>query len=191
MVLSAQALYIGSCTTTMLLVLLLKHMAAMLAVTTNYKSSSLDTEAVSTFAVLRERKFTVCPFCYSMSAHLHGPGTIYSPNSDIGFRFSDGVIFKSHSPKAMKRHSTGSRDIFRGAGMSPAARSSDIADVRQSTSVVELLLQYISREPPPDLTKVDFEPFMELAEGAEKYDVGLPVARQLCRSHMKYASWLD
>ncbi|TFK62874.1 hypothetical protein BDN72DRAFT_964285 [Pluteus cervinus] len=49
--------------------------------------------------------------------------------------------------------------------------SAEVVALSESAPVLELLLQYMYRQPPPDLSKVAFELLAGLAEAAEKYRV--------------------
>jgi len=47
----------------------------------------------------------------------------------------------------------------------------EVVPLTESSAVLELLLQYMYRQPQPDLKNVDFETLAGVAEAAEKYQV--------------------
>lgn len=61
----------------------------------------------------------------------------------------------------------------------------EIVDLTEKASTLELLFQYMYRQPQPDLTEVPFENLAALAEAAEKYRVF--AAMEVCKVHMKCA----
>jgi class 3 adenylate cyclase len=58
----------------------------------------------------------------------------------------------------------------------------EVVDLTEPSSVLELLLQYMYRQPQPDLTTVCFSDLKGLAEAAEKYQV-YP-AMEICKMMM-------
>lgn len=60
----------------------------------------------------------------------------------------------------------------------------EIVDLTETASTLELLFQYMYRQPQPDLTKVQFKDLAAVAEAAEKYCVF--AAMEVCKIHMKY-----
>ncbi|KAJ7744626.1 hypothetical protein B0H16DRAFT_1322138, partial [Mycena metata] len=91
-------------------------------------------------------------------------------DADITIASSDGVLFKLHR-KNLEFHSdifanaadTTPRDADSGAG--------DIMQLSESADVLDLLFQYMYRQPQPVLKDVQFEVCAGLAEAAEKYVV--------------------
>jgi hypothetical protein len=96
----------------------------------------------------------VCPVC--------------ATDSDITLQSSDGVLFKVHK-KNLEMHSEG----FAGADAiaKQSASDNEVVPLTESSAVLELLLQYMYRQPQPDLKNVDFETLAGVAEAAEKYQV--------------------
>jgi hypothetical protein len=62
---------------------------------------------------------------------------------------------------------------FAGADAISGASSSDheVVQLTETSAVLDLLLQYMYRQPQPDLKKADFETLAGVAEAAEKYQV--------------------
>ncbi|KZP08006.1 hypothetical protein FIBSPDRAFT_939222 [Athelia psychrophila] len=101
-------------------------------------------------------------------------------------RSSDGVLFKVHR-KNLEVHS----DIFAAADSIATesagnAKADDVVPLSEHSSVLELLLQYMYRQPQPDLKAVEFEKLADLAEAAEKYQVFSAIA--ICNVFMR--SWI-
>jgi hypothetical protein len=78
------------------------------------------------------------------------------------------VIFKVHR-KHLEVHS----DIFADAANAtqPDNEAEEVVNLSESSAVLDLLFQYMYRQPQPDLKSVDFPIFAGLAEAAEKYVV--------------------
>ncbi|KAJ7496463.1 hypothetical protein FB451DRAFT_1019366 [Mycena latifolia] len=92
---------------------------------------------------------------------------------------SDGVLFKVHR-KNLEVHS----DIFADATSATKPENDDeIVHLSESSDVLDLLFQYMYRQPQPDLEAVEFRIFAGLAEAAEKY--GVHSALGWCRAKMK------
>jgi hypothetical protein len=90
------------------------------------------------------------------------------------------VLFKVHS-KNLEVHS----DIFADAqNTTRLASEDDVVHLSENADVLDLLFQYMYRQPQPDLRNVEFEVFAGLAEAAEKYAVHS--ALTLCRLKMRY-----
>jgi len=90
-------------------------------------------------------------------------------DSDITLQSSDGVLFKVHR-KNLEMHAEG----FAGAdAVVSASKSSDneIIPLSETSTTLELLLQYMYRQPQPNLQQVDFGTLAAVAEAAEKYQV--------------------
>lgn len=47
----------------------------------------------------------------------------------------------------------------------------DIVDVTESSETLQLLLQFMRRQPQPNVAEMDFATLERLAEAAEKYEV--------------------
>ncbi|KAJ7496457.1 hypothetical protein FB451DRAFT_1455566, partial [Mycena latifolia] len=100
-------------------------------------------------------------------------------DSDITIASCDGVLFKVHR-KNLEVHS----DIFADAGDATHPDASDaVVMLSETSSVLELLFQYMHRQLPPDLQEVEFANCAGLAEAAEKYWVYS--ALTVCRMKMK------
>ncbi|KZP33083.1 hypothetical protein FIBSPDRAFT_1036239 [Athelia psychrophila] len=104
-------------------------------------------------------------------------------DSDVTVRSSDGVLFKVHR-KNLEVHS----DIFAAADSIATesagnAKADEVVPLSEHSSVLELLLQYMYRQPQPDLKAVEFEKLADLAEAAEKYQVFAAIA--ICNVFMR------
>ncbi|KAJ7770352.1 hypothetical protein B0H14DRAFT_349951 [Mycena olivaceomarginata] len=109
-------------------------------------------------------------------------------DADITISSSDGVTFKVHR-KHLEVHS----DVFADAALANATRpdnaGGEIVKLSETSAVLDLLFQYMYRQPQPDLKSVEFPVFAGLAEAAEKYVVysALPaVATQMSASVIQY-----
>jgi hypothetical protein len=69
------------------------------------------------------------------------------------------------------------------ASRTSSSEDEETVTLTESTAVLELLLQYMYRQPQPDLQKVDFKILAEVAEAAEKYQVYS--ATYICKILMK------
>jgi len=89
-------------------------------------------------------------------------------NADLTILSSDGVVFKVHR-RNLEVHS----DIFADAANATSTPSGndEPVELSESSAVLELLFQYMYRQPQPDLKLVDFPVFAGLAEAAAKYVV--------------------
>jgi hypothetical protein len=96
-------------------------------------------------------------------------------------RSCDGVIFKFYR-KNLECFS----EVFGDAqGISLSCPvEGEIVDLPETSDVLDLLLQFMSRQPQPDLTSLDFPLLAALAEAAEKYL--LYAALTLCRRNMEW-----
>ncbi|KAJ7496492.1 hypothetical protein FB451DRAFT_1207906 [Mycena latifolia] len=102
-----------------------------------------------------------------------------SSDADMEVLSSDGVLFKVHC-KNLEVHS----DIFADATSTTKPENDDeIVHLSESSDVLDLLFQYMYRQPQPDLEAVDFPIFAGLAEAAEKYVVHSALG--WCRAKMK------
>jgi len=91
-----------------------------------------------------------------------------APDADLTILSSDGVIFKVHR-KNLELHS----DVFADAANATSTDSGndEPVELSESSAVLDLLFQYMYRQPQPNLQPVDFSVFAGLAEAAEKYVV--------------------
>ncbi|KAF7294559.1 hypothetical protein MIND_00992400 [Mycena indigotica] len=87
------------------------------------------------------------------------------PDSDIAFRSSDNVIFRTHT-KNLETHAE---------GFPPSAFAvdleSEIVNLTETAETLELLFQYVYPQRQPDLTTLPFNVLADLAEAAEKYQI--------------------
>lgn len=105
--------------------------------------------------------------------------TVCANNSDITLQSSNGVLFKVHR-KNLEVHSEGfaAADSISGTGS-----ESEIVLLSETSTTLDLLLQYMYRQPQPDLQEVDFDTLAGVAEAAEKYQVHAAIT--VCRIFMK------
>ncbi|KAJ7434625.1 hypothetical protein B0H11DRAFT_2117127 [Mycena galericulata] len=92
-----------------------------------------------------------------------------APDADITVSSSDNVLFKLHR-KNLEVHS----DIFANAADATRPENgndSEVVHLSENCDVLDLLFQYMYRQPQPDLQKVEFDVCLRLAEAAEKYIV--------------------
>ncbi|KAJ6477060.1 hypothetical protein C8R45DRAFT_1008677 [Mycena sanguinolenta] len=102
-------------------------------------------------------------------------------DADITILSSDGVLFKVHR-KNLEVHS----DVFAGAEHATRPENGDeIVPLSETADVLDLLFQYMYRQPQPNLRNVEFSTVAGLAEAAEKYVVYS--ALEWCRMRMKEA----
>ncbi|KAJ7026034.1 hypothetical protein C8F04DRAFT_123968 [Mycena alexandri] len=88
-------------------------------------------------------------------------------DSDLTIASSDGVLFKVHH-KNLEVHS----DVFASAeGATRPENGDEIVYLSETSDVLDLLFQYMYRQPQPELKDVEFSTFAGLAEAAEKYVV--------------------
>ncbi|KAJ7646060.1 hypothetical protein DFH06DRAFT_1332994 [Mycena polygramma] len=90
-----------------------------------------------------------------------------APDSDITISSSDSVLFKVHR-KNLELHS----DIFAAAADTTQREHRDNEDIvylSEGADVLDLLFQYMYRQPQPVLQKMEFGVCARLAEAAEKY----------------------
>jgi hypothetical protein len=92
--------------------------------------------------------------------------TVCASDSDITLQSSDAVLFEVHR-KNLKVHSEG----FAGADAISRSAGKEVVPLSENSAVLELLLQYMYRQPQPDLKNVEFATLAALAEAAEKYQV--------------------
>ncbi|KDQ25442.1 hypothetical protein PLEOSDRAFT_1046241, partial [Pleurotus ostreatus PC15] len=97
-----------------------------------------------------------------------------APDSDISLLSSDNVLFKVHRIN-LKMHS----DIFADADDISTFKTSnqqapEIVALAEHSTVLSILLRYMYRQPPPDLSALAHDDFLlleQIAEAAEKYRV--------------------
>ncbi|KAF8149795.1 hypothetical protein K438DRAFT_1988708 [Mycena galopus ATCC 62051] len=103
-------------------------------------------------------------------------------DADMTVCSSDGVLFKVHH-KHLEVHS----DVFANASSATRPENGDeTVHLEESSDVLDLLFQYMYRQPQPDLQLVPFSVFMGLAEAAEKYVVysALPAVMIRIKDHI-------
>ncbi|KAK7057843.1 hypothetical protein R3P38DRAFT_3169349 [Favolaschia claudopus] len=98
---------------------------------------------------------------------------ICASDADMTILSCDGVIFKVHH-KHLEVHS----DVFAAAenatcnaGIHSNPENDEVVELSESSAVLDLLFQYMYRQPQPDLRSVAFPEFAALAEAVEKYVV--------------------
>ena len=118
---------------------------------------------------LERLRFTTCDPC----------STVCAPDSDIILQSSDAVLFEVHR-KNLEVHSEG----FAGADAISSSSEKEVVPLSENSAVLELLLQYMYRQPQPDLRNVKFAALAALAEAAEKYQVYS--ATTVCNIFMRF-----
>ncbi|KZT05307.1 uncharacterized protein LAESUDRAFT_681702 [Laetiporus sulphureus 93-53] len=93
-------------------------------------------------------------------------------DSDITAISSDGILFKVHR-RNLEMHSEGFI----------SQRDENVITAAEKASVLELLFQYMYRQPQPNLAMVPFFDLALLAEAVEKYHVFS--AQEVCKAHMR------
>ncbi|KZT69446.1 hypothetical protein DAEQUDRAFT_726754 [Daedalea quercina L-15889] len=96
-------------------------------------------------------------------------------DSDVTIVSSDGVLFKVHK-KSLATYS----EVFPDGDL---ATNDETVPLSERSSTLELLFQYMYRQPQPDITELPFDQLSSLAEAAEKYRVFS--AMEICRVIMK------
>ncbi|KAJ7840663.1 hypothetical protein B0H13DRAFT_1649529 [Mycena leptocephala] len=105
--------------------------------------------------------------------------SVCATDADMTISSSDGVLFKVYR-KNLEVHS----DVFADAEDTTRPENGDeIVYLTESSTVLDLLFQFMYRQPQPDLEALEFKTFASLAEAAEKYVVYS--ALTLCRNKMK------
>ncbi|KAF7362559.1 BTB domain-containing protein [Mycena venus] len=100
-------------------------------------------------------------------------------DADITISSADGVLFKIHR-KNLEVHS----DVFANAeNATRPENGAEIVHLTENSNVLDLLFQYMYRQPQPDLNGVEFATVADLAEAAEKYVVYSALG--WCRMKMK------
>lgn len=109
--------------------------------------------------------------------------SVCATDADMTISSSDGVLFKVYR-KNLEVHS----DVFANAEDTTRPENGDeIVYLTESSIVLDLLFQFMYRQPQPDLEALEFKTFASLAEAAEKYVVYS--ALTLCRNKMKYVAF--
>ena len=101
---------------------------------------------------------------------------VCDPDADITLQSSDNVLFKFYK-KQLEVHS----GAFAGAEAFTA--TDEPVMFTEPSEIVDLLLQLMSCQEPPELWSVDFNTLELLAEAVEKYDVF--ASKSLCRILMQ------
>ncbi|TFY63923.1 hypothetical protein EVJ58_g2972 [Rhodofomes roseus] len=99
----------------------------------------------------------------------------YADDGDILLSSCDGVQFKLHRQN-LHMHS----EIFPGEDVHAG---DEIVYLSEDSATLDLLFQYMYRQPQPDLLHVEFEQLAKLAEAAEKYRVF--AAMEICKVFMR------
>ena len=104
---------------------------------------------------------------------------VRDPNADITLQSSDNVLFRFHK-KQLQTHS----GVF---AAYVASAKDDPFVLTELSEVVDLLLQLMSLQDPPDLDSLEFRTLALLAEAVEKYDVFH--SKTICRMFMQYVHY--
>ena len=88
--------------------------------------------------------------------------------SDITLQSSDGVLYDVHR-KNLEVHSEGFAGAEAISNQCPSVN--EVVLLTETSDVLDLLLQFMYRQPQPDLKDVDFDILAGVAEAAEKYQV--------------------
>jgi hypothetical protein len=99
---------------------------------------------------------------------------VRDPNADITLQSSDNVLFRFHK-KQLEAHS----GVFADA----AAYAKNHFVLTEPSEVVDLLLQLMSLQDPPDLESLEFQTLALLTEAVKKYDVFR--YKTICRNFMQ------
>jgi len=101
-----------------------------------------------------------------------------APDSDVVIRSSDGMLFKLHR-KNLSMFAEG----FPGEDMN--LTPNEIVDLSELGNTLDILFQFVYRQPQPDLSGLRFEVLAAVAEAAEKYLIY--AAMEICKMHMSAA----
>jgi hypothetical protein len=104
---------------------------------------------------------------------------VRDPNADITLQSSDNVLFRFHKTQ-LDTHS----GVF---AASAASAKDDPFILTEPSEVVDLLLQLMSLQDPPDLESLEVQTLALLAEAVEKYDVFH--SKTTCRMIMQYVRY--
>lgn len=102
---------------------------------------------------------------------------VRAADSDITIKSSDDVEFKVHR-KNLDMFAEG----FPGEEMKLTPEES--VKLSETSKTLEILFQYMYRQPQPDLSEFPFEDVSAVAEASEKYFVF--AAMEVCKIHMRY-----
>jgi len=102
--------------------------------------------------------------------------TVHASDFDIILRSCDRVLFRVHR-RNLEVHSEGF------AGGQAFSTQDEVVDLTETSAVLDLLLQYIYPQPPPDLAFVNIKLLLGLAEAAEKYFFHAVI--QTCKLYIK------
>ena len=101
---------------------------------------------------------------------------VRDPNADITLQSSDNVLFRFHK-KQLEAHS----------GVFATSIKDDPFILTEPSEVVDLLLQLMSLQDPPDLESLEVQTLALLAEAVEKYNVYH--SKTICKMFMEYVSY--
>lgn len=62
-------------------------------------------------------------------------------------------------------------DISTSSSDAVSPKQAETVALTETSAVLDVLLQYMYRQPPPDLTEMEFELLADLAEASDKYSV--------------------
>jgi hypothetical protein len=128
----------------------------------------------------------LCPRVMNLLYSIDTP-LVCAADADIILRSTDNVLFKVHHQN-LEVHS----DVFADAGAvssSSGATLTEVVQLSETSTVLDLLLQFMYRQPQPDLRTVDFDILDDLSEAAEKYRVHSAIT--ICSYHMRFANLLS
>jgi hypothetical protein len=102
-------------------------------------------------------------FCDLCIAHIYDSHlTVCATDSDVTLSSSNGVRFLVHR-RNLETHS----EVF--SGGEPFATLDEVVEMSETAEILDLLLQFIYPQPPPDLVNIKVETLIGLAEAAVKY----------------------
>jgi hypothetical protein len=104
---------------------------------------------------------------------------VCDPHADITLKSSDSVLFRFYK-KQLEAHS----GAFAGAKAFTVSTADQPFEFTEPSEIVDLLLQLMSLQDPPDLESLEFQTLALLAEAVEKYDVFH--SKTTCRMFMQY-----
>jgi hypothetical protein len=113
---------------------------------------------------------------FNVTATIEDLRIVVCPNADITLQSSDNILFKFYK-KLLETHS----GAF--AGAESFTTTDEPVMFTEPSEIVDLLLQLMSLQEPPDLWSIDFNTLDLLAEAVEKYDVF--ASKSLCRLLMR------
>ncbi|KAJ7288937.1 hypothetical protein C8J57DRAFT_1116411 [Mycena rebaudengoi] len=120
----------------------------------------------------RNEALSIAGLPHTLISHIHMASKpqiserFCAADADIMILSSDGVLFKLHR-KHLEVHS----EVFADAEKATLPVKDDIVQLSESSDVLDLLFQYMYRQPQPDLRALDFRLVSGLAEAVEKYIV--------------------